>query len=782
MAARLGSVAAITLAALLLITPLAACVPRGTRGSLAPTLELRDVGGARVAFQNGIPVPTFDPQPRPRIPLIGRWRVDRERFRSDLSLTARPQALEAILAEAEGREQPDYDDGDWEQLTVPGTLNPAPQREIGAWYRRTFYVPDAWTGGVATLKFGAVNYIADVWLNGQHLGYHEGGYTPFAFDVSPFLRAGEINTLALRVDNPAWGTRNDIVPWGLADWWNYGGITQPVWIELTPPLHVVRADAVPHLDGLDVVVTLRRAEAVVGDEPSPSPSPSLTPEETVASETPDPDGTGASASALASASAEETEPPPEEPVVRVEILSATVGPDNLDDPLASSLADLDHGPLVTDELELPDLEPGGVATLNTGFLIGDPDRWSPAHPALYVLHVDVEGAPEAEEPVAGDDLWTTFGLRHVTVDTAQARILLNGTPETFTGVGLHDEVLTPDPDGELELLSAHRVHDVEPLLEALNRARQVDAELIRTGHTPANPLLLMLADRLGFAVWEEIPLYHYTPLTYGIAMERGIPQQMLREMALRDMNRPSVLFHGLSNESTGTEERLEALEELHRIDREIDGTRLTGQAAYGSLPNDPTQWPLDVAGYTFYYGVFYGRDAADDTARALEEIHDMYPDKPVMALEFGRWADDPGGPEAQRRIFELTFRELQARSAEHGGYVGGMVWWTLQDFATMAPNIVVEHFGLFDAFGQPRPAAAAADRLFAAVAGEGGEQEITSEAGRVRVAREPQPDLRLVGYLAFALAFSLATLGAGLALLVHRGGRATAAPLRSRRR
>jgi len=84
------------------------------------------------------------------------------------------------------------------------------------------------------------------------------------------------------------------------------------------------------------------------------------------------------------------------------------------------------------------------------------------------------------------------------------------------------------------------------------------------------PLLLQLADRLGFAIWEEIPLYHYTPLTYGIAMDRGIPQQMLREMALRDMNRPSVLFHGLSNESTGTDEREDALSILHEIDREIE--------------------------------------------------------------------------------------------------------------------------------------------------------------------------------------------------------------------
>src|SRR5207253_1059429 len=93
----------------------------------------------------------------------------------------------------------------------------------------------------------------------------------------------------------------------------------------------------------------------------------------------------------------------------------------------------------------------------------------------------------------------------------------------------------------------------------------------------------------------EIPLYHYTPATFGIAMDRGIPQQMLSEMDLRDMNHPSVLFHGLANESTGGTEREQALASLYNLDRAIDGTRLTGQAAYGNQPDDQTSRPLDVA-------------------------------------------------------------------------------------------------------------------------------------------------------------------------------------------
>ncbi len=733
---------------------LAGCAPAARPGSLEPTLVVDERDGFGIAMQNGIPVPTFDRQPRRQIDLSGRWRVQRMRLSADLSLTDREASMPELLREAQGRERHDHDHARWSLIEVPGSLNlPPGGDEIGGWYRRTFWVPRAWDGMAATLKFGSANYLADAWVNGTWLGYHEGGYTPFAFDVGAVLRPGQRNTIAVRVDNPAWGTRNDIVPWGLADWWNYGGLTGPFWIEATPPTSLVRADVVPHLDGLDVEVLVERRDSLVAAARSP-----------------------AEASVQAQASPEEARAEPSEALVRVEVLPADVRPDNLAVASASALAARGEALLVSDQLPPVELAPGEVARLDTSFLLGGVDTWSPGHPALYVLHVEV-----LEGDRAGDELWTTFGLRHLGINPQRGQLLLNGEPVTFTGVGLHDERIDPGFGGESDLAPAQRVTDADDLLAQLDHARTVNADLIRAGHTPANPMLLMLADRLGFAVWEEIPLYHYTPLTYGIAMERGIPQQMLREMALRDMNRPSVLFHGLSNESTGTDERLAALSELHDIDRAIDGTRLTGQAAYGSLPEDPTHAPLDVAGFTFYYDVFYGPDAATGTGRALFTAHRTHPGKPVLALEFGRWADGSGGPEEQARIFEETYPQFTFRSSERGGYVGATVWWTLEDFTTMMPGIAVEHFGLYRPDGQPRPAAGAAVRLFEARSGQGDVQEIEPDVQRAEVIRQPgAADLRLFGYLAYGLGLSLALLGGWLAILLRRGGRA-AAPRRASR-
>jgi beta-glucuronidase len=750
-------------AATLITLALAAvgCAPAARPGSLAPTLTMSDLGGVDVAVQNGIPVPTFDRQARPHIDLSGPWRVQRAELDADLSLTDRAASLDGILREADGRERPDYDDQGWIELEVPGALNAPPDGdEIGGWYRRSFSVSSAWQGLATTLKLGSANYIADVWLNGTHLGYHEGGFTPFAFDISGVLRPGDRNQITVRVDNPDWGTRNDIVPWGLADWWNYGGLTGPVWIEATPPTHVVRADVVPHLDGLDVSVLLRRAgvpEPEVAESEGPS-VPSLSP--TLGS-------LGPGISGDASGNATPTPAPPR-PVVRVEVLPAEVRPDNLSAPVAEALVAPGAEPIVTDILPLPDLDAGDATVLDTAFLLGGVDLWSPASPALYVLHVTID-----EGDGRGDELWTTFGLRDISVEPDRGQLLLNGEPVMFTGVGLHDERIDPDWAGDSERAPAGRITSTADLEAQLAHARQVNADLLRAGHTPASPQLLMLADRLGFAVWEEIPIYHFTPLTYGITMGRGIPQQMLREMALRDMNRPSVLFHGLSNESTGAEAREAALRTLHDIDRTIDGTRLTGQAAYGSMPSDATHAPLDVAGFTFYYDVFYGSDAATGTARALAAAHRAHPGKPVLALEFGRWADGEGGSAEQARIFTETYEQFAYRSSRLGGFVGASVWWTLEDFTTMMPGIAVEHFGLFQPDGKPRPAAADATRLFEGNAGAGVIEGSASDVERAEVVRDTiAPDLRLLGYLAYALGVSLLALAGVLALMLRRGGRA----------
>jgi len=285
-------------------------------------------------------------------------------------------------------------------------------------------------------------------------------------------------------------------------------------------------------------------------------------------------------------------------------------------------------------------------------------------------------------------------------------------------------------------------------------------------------MLLTLADRLGFGVWEEIPLYHYTPETFQVAMDRGVAAQMLAEMALRDMNHPSVLFHGFANESTGGGERRGALVALRDLDRRLDGTRLTGQAAYGSDPEDDSSAGLDVAGYTLYLGVFYGGPLDPATiGGALQRFHARYPRKPVMILEFGRWADSTADEPEQTRVFEVTYGQIAQRfDTLPSGFVGAAVWWTLDDYWTQRPGIQIEHFGLYRPDGSLRPVGVAVAQAYAADSATArrppGGRVVSGGVG-VGAARTGA-SRRLAGLVTYAIALPALLLGALVLLLVVR--------------
>ncbi len=101
------------------------------------------------------------------------------------------------------------------------------------WYQRTFKAPVP-RAGRQFLRFGAANYAATVYLNGQPLGRHEGGFTPFAFEVTRLLRDGD-NQVTVGVDSQATPAT---VPPPVTDWENYGGITRPVRLVSTPATYV----------------------------------------------------------------------------------------------------------------------------------------------------------------------------------------------------------------------------------------------------------------------------------------------------------------------------------------------------------------------------------------------------------------------------------------------------------------------------------------------------------------------------------------------------------------
>jgi beta-glucuronidase len=93
------------------------------------------------------------------------------------------------------------------------------------WYKKSFDYKKASASNRLFIYFGAVNYKADVYLNGKKLGTHKGGFTPFQFEISNNVLKDTGNFLVVKVDNKRYA---DEVPTLNTDWWNYGGITRDV--------------------------------------------------------------------------------------------------------------------------------------------------------------------------------------------------------------------------------------------------------------------------------------------------------------------------------------------------------------------------------------------------------------------------------------------------------------------------------------------------------------------------------------------------------------------------
>ena len=126
------------------------------------------------------------------------------------------------------------------------------------WYRRHFQVPAALRGKRLLLHFGAVDYTARVWLNGQFLGEHRGGYTPFAFEVTSGIRDGDNELVVHVIDD----LRSGLQPGGKQ---SYGksegcvytrttGIWQTVWLEAVGETYLSEFTLTPDLDGGRIIL------------------------------------------------------------------------------------------------------------------------------------------------------------------------------------------------------------------------------------------------------------------------------------------------------------------------------------------------------------------------------------------------------------------------------------------------------------------------------------------------------------------------------------------------
>ncbi len=151
------------------------------------------------------------------------------------------QADGTSLTEPEGLEKPEINDASWRKLNLPhdwavegpfrieltGETGKLPYKGIG-WYRKHFTIPAEDAGKQIIVDFDGAMAYAQVWLNGNYVGTWPYGYSSFMMDLTPFVKPGQKNVIAVRLDTEKWDSR----------WYPGAGIYRHVWLVKTNPVHV----------------------------------------------------------------------------------------------------------------------------------------------------------------------------------------------------------------------------------------------------------------------------------------------------------------------------------------------------------------------------------------------------------------------------------------------------------------------------------------------------------------------------------------------------------------
>ncbi len=622
-----------------------------TGASLDATLSFKTINGVHVPFQNGMPVPSYEKQNRTMVNLAGTWKKLRFNASDSISLLKRDEAgMTSLLAEAGGKELPGFDDNSWTAKQIPSVENFLYQDTIrtpefyenGVWYRYNFTVADSLQGKFIKLIFYSVNYVADVWINGQYCGYHEGGYTPFAFDVSSKLNFGAVNnSIVVRVDNPVWGARKDIVPYKQCDWFNYTGIIHDVYLEASENISVSRADFTT--DGVNKKVTFN---GVLFNK------------------------TGTSKTVKAT----------------VQVYSANINAGNISNEKTFELLGTPGSSLVYN-LTLQD----SVTAFTGEFAMSEFQLWSMKSPNLYIAKVTVE-----EGGKVVDEFHTQFGVR--TIETSGDKLLLNGNPVFLPGVARHEDhpLYGRSVPKDTIFTDLQKVKDMKALyLRTAHYPNHPYTYLIsdRLGIAAWEEIPVFWFDEVeSWNIQNNVRHIHQQMFREMVLKDFNRPSIFfwsLQNESLVELERKTYI---------------QSIRDDH--DLNLKDGRLLTQSAAADRPGvtDVSQQPCDVASWTMYFGIFYGSSGNyyAGTSSFLAQAKVNNPGKPIMDSEFGYWSSENGSTSAKQvTAFNETYKafKLFPTVSEYGKYnpngmLNGITWWCIFDWYTAGQRLGYQSMGL----------------------------------------------------------------------------------------
>ncbi|KAB8294339.1 beta-glucuronidase [Bifidobacterium avesanii] len=557
-------------------------------------------------------------------------------------------------------------------MAVPGSYNDQNDMtdlyDVYGWvvYQRTFSLPERTIEGQrVVLRFDAATHAADVYLNGEKLGSHKGGFLPFEFDVTGKVKAGD-NLLAVAIDNRInqstlpignegnvafFGSDNAGIPsveagkrWAKPqnrpnfDFFNFAGLNRHVELYTTPETYIA-----------DVAVTTKSVTEGLGEG--------------------------------------ETGPA----TIGYEVTLGGEFAAKRDDHVTVTIQD-EFGNTVATATGAK-----GEITLPAAHL------WNPGAAYLYTAHVDLAGFAESES----DEYDQTFGIR--TVEVKDQKFLINGKPFYFKGFGKHEDSYFHGR-GTDQLLN---VKDVS-LIHWLN------ANSFRTSHYPYAENMYDLCDREGIVIIDETPAVGMSWPQYTNKPLFEHHQQVIRDMIARDKNHPSVVMWSLANEpwydqgGEKSESALKYFTPLYELAHEVDPQNrpVTIVCCQNDYTKDLVTRTMDVVCLNRYYGWYNLSGDLDAACYALNYELDWWEKigKPVMFTEYG--ADTMEGvhgthgkmwsEEYQRDYFARIDAEIDKRP----WFIGEQLW-NFADFVTIQGTMRVEgnRKGILTRDRQPKMAA-----------------------------------------------------------------------------
>ena len=592
-----------------------------TEVTLDVSSQLESSSEINYLVQNNIVVPNSSFSQYSKMDLSGNWKKQRMTLDHRLSFSERDAStLQLMEAESSGAVLPEYDDSQWDIVTLPSVENSmcypndpsGPEIYFeGVWFRRLVDVPKG--GKDIRLVIGAAGYMVDVWADGLYLGHHEGGLTPLYLSLPEAFADQDQLTLVIRVDNPAPGYHESMIPDHFVKdnklvlpWHPYTGIIGDIYWGFLPSTQKAAITA------FKTIPTSKSGKATL---------------ELVLQNLVSQDISG---------------------TINIEAYRLDKDSDFLfeDAPITSVLGT--QSTVAGDRSIDFSLESDSLETYKLEVVISGASAWSFSDPNLYIIKASLIDA----NGVTLDKNYQQIGFRTIET-TEEGRIKLNGSYTYLPSVSYFED--------------SARYGQATSWTETfndLNAIKKLGARMIRTKGLPHQSKTYTIADRLGLLVMAEIPTWKMSTDSYAAQTKRPTALNLWREMIFAHYNHPSIVFWNLCSQCEISEQPDKLQDFIKNLGSDLEtnypDNRLT------TLAVGDEQLATDLPDSTSYdiLGLELNPELSQDDLTNIIETHPIsFAGKSLLITSYGK----------SSKFSDALFKDQSTKAEE--------VWESCYDYA-----------------------------------------------------------------------------------------------------